>query len=131
MWRAVAASFLVIAVAGGVIWGTGILSKPPIPTPTPPTATAPATPPRSILEVNGAPTKAAYLPGEEVEVKFKFKNVSSEPITVTPLPPRIQVMPRMQGMRPRPHKVVRSFSAGSEERRLQPGDTWKYTLLWN
>jgi hypothetical protein len=123
LWRAVTASLLVIVVAGGVIWGTGILTAPP-PAPSPS---------RLCLDVEAVPTKTAYatwaknayLPGEEAEIEFKFKNVSSERITVTPFPPRIQVM------RPRPHEVVRFFSAGSAELNLLPGETVRYTLVWN
>ena len=140
MWRAVAASLLVIA-AVGVIWGTGILSQPPIPAPTPVPAPIPAptptptpaptpTPPLpgpapKILEVEATPAKTACLPGEDVEIEFEFKNASSESITIAPFPPRMQVM------RPRPWETIRAFAEGSEELGLQPGEIAKYTLVWD
>ncbi|MEA3442031.1 MAG: hypothetical protein U9R04_00860 [Chloroflexota bacterium] len=131
MWRAVAASLLVIAAAG-IIWGTGILTPPsapapmPIPTPTPaPTPTPPPPwPTPNFLELEATPAKSACLPGEDVEIEFEFKNASSESITITPFPPRMQVM------RPRPWETIRAFAEGSEELRLQPGEIAKYTLVW-
>lgn len=128
LWRTVAASLVVIAVAGGVIWGTGILTKPLVSP-----RLAPAMPPDRILEVKAAPTetvyptgaKIAYLLGEEVEIELKFKNVSSEPITITPFHPKVQIT------RSRPYEVVRSLPAGSREINLQPGETVVCTIHWN
>lgn len=84
-----------------------------------------AGPPLPLIEMYATCAKNAYLPGDEVEIEFKFKNVRTEPITLTPFPPRIQVT------RPRSDEVVRSFSIGSEDLNLEPGETAEYTLVWN
>jgi len=134
VWRTVAASLLVIVVVGGVIWGSGILKQPsallPEGVPPPEEAPPPApSAPRLCLGVEAAPAKTVYLPGEEVEIEFKFKNVSSEPITVTPFPPVIGITPPVTVHWK--EQIIRSFPTGSEELHLQPGETAVYTLIWD
>lgn len=51
--------------------------------------------PRSPLEVRTTPEEAYYLPGQEVEIKISFTNVSSETIILTPFPLEIQVKPQV------------------------------------
>lgn len=120
VWRAVTASLVVIAVAGGVIWGAGILSKPPIPAPIPPTI-----PPPPALQLEIIPAKTVYLPGEDIEIDFRFKNIITESVTVTPFPTEIQIT------RSRPYEVVRSFSVGSGKLALLPGEIKEYILIWD
>jgi len=132
MWRAVTTTVLVIILAVGVLWGMGIFTELPAPAPLAPRGIppAPSPPPRPWLEIEAIPlSPIAYAPAfsleEEVKILFVFKNVSSEPITVAPFPPRIQIM------RPRTDEVVRSFAEGSEQLDISPVETEEYTLVWD
>jgi hypothetical protein len=133
VWRTVAASLLVIVVVGGVIWGSGILKQPSalLPEGMPPEEAPPPapSPPRLCLGVEAAPAKTVYLPGDEVEIQFEFKNVSTEPITVTPFPPLIGITPPVTVHWK--EQIIRSFPTGSEELHLQPGEIAVYTLIWD
>ena len=137
LWRAVAASLAVVIVAGGVILGTGILSKPPIPAPTtpyeePPPIIGPAGLIPLALQLEITPAKADHLTGEDIKLGFKFKNIVSEPVIITPFPPTIGVAPlRMDDRKDWKEQVIRSFPAGPGELSLQPGETAKYTLIWD
>lgn len=122
VWQRVTITLLVAVVAGGVIWGSGILTQIPAP---PPLPAPPSAPIRPTLELTATPAQTAYLPGEAVTVEFSFKNVSSEPITVRPFLPGIQIM------LPRPHGIVRSFAAGWGDLKLEPGETVTHTLVWD
>jgi len=50
--------------------------------------------PRPPLEVSAIPEEVYYLPGQEVEIKISFTNVSSETIFLTPFPLELQVKPQ-------------------------------------
>jgi len=82
-----------------------------------------------VLEVEAAPAKAVYLPGDEVEIEFEFKNVSSEPVTVTPFPPVIGITPPVTVHWK--EQIIRSFPPGSGKLKLQSGETAVYTLIWD
>lgn len=131
--RAVTTTALVIILAVvGVFWYMGGFTQPPAPAPAPVPAPTPAPtlapaprPPQLSLELGAVPAQATYLPGETVEIEFSFTNVISEPITVSPFPPEIQIM------LPRPHEVVRSFAAGTQELELEPSKTATYNLTWD
>jgi len=82
MWRAVAASLVVIAVAGGVIWETGVFTQPM----TPPSKTLlPPLQQPVMLEVTSV--KTTYSLGGETEF------ISSKTTVVTPLPPQMATTP--------------------------------------
>jgi hypothetical protein len=71
-----------------------------------------------------------YLPGEEVEIDFRFTNVASEAVVVSPYPPRIRIlMPSLPG--PYEEDIVRSFPPGAEELKLEPGESASYTFIWD
>jgi len=147
-WRAaVTVAVVVIMAVVGVFWGTGVLpgfrggmapAQAPAPVPattaTPTPAPGPMPPPRfpsppPPLEVSVAIEQTIYFPGEQVEIKFLFANVSSEPIAVNPFPPEIRIrlpisMPGLRG-------EVKSFPAGTEELKLEPGETRTHTLVWD
>ena len=134
--RAITTTALVIILATvGVVWYMGGFTQPPapapltpegIPTPTP----APTPPPRPWLEIEAIPlSPVTYAPAfsleEEVKILFVFKNVSSEPISLAPFPPEIEIT------RPRTDEVVRSFAEGSKQLDISPVETVEYTLVWN
>jgi len=124
VWRAVAASLTVVVVAG-VIWGTGILT--PESSAPPP---MPAAPPPPLLEVSAVPDQTTYLPEQGVEIQFSFTNIASELVTVSPFPPEIKILlPTLPGRDL--DKIVRSFAAGTEELKLEPGETATYDLTWD
>ena len=144
LWRIVSsAAVVVIIVFAAAVWYFGGFgpSPAPIPAPTPTPSPAPAptptptpmptpTPapvptPLPTLQVSAIPTQDSYLPGEEVDIEFSFTNTDSEPITVTPFPPEIQIM------LPRPYEAVRSFTSGEQELMLKPGERMTYNLTWD
>lgn len=71
------------------------------------------------------PEEAYYLPGEIVEVKLSFTNVSSETITLNPFPPEIQVKPHRQD------EVVFSIAAGTQPLEIRPDDTITLEFIWD
>ena len=141
VWQALTALLLVVVVAGGITWGTGTLkvsAPPPAPTPVPAPSyygpvppVPPPSPSESSLELEAIPLSpieyapGVFLPGEEVKVEFRFSNASSEPITVAPFPPGIEIV------RPRTNEVVQSFPEGSGELDISPVETVEYTLVWD
>ena len=154
VWRAAGATILVAVVAVGVIWGIAPQGKPPVPPPRPspipapiPAPTPPSAPheepplPQRVgpyglfpfaLELEIAPAKTIHTPEEEIKIAFKFKNMASQPIAVTPFPPTIGVTPLVvDDQKDWKEQVIRSFPAGSGELNLQPGETADYTLVWN
>lgn len=82
-------------------------------------------PPKEFIEVDASTDKSSYLPGEDIVIKFPFKNLCSEPVTVRPFPPEMQIMLY------RPPEIVRSFAAGSGGLKLEPGETVTHTLVWD
>ena len=132
MWRAVTTTAVVIILAVGVLWGMGIFTQLPAPAPLAPRGIppAPSPPPQPWLEIEAIPlSPIAYAPAfsleEEVKILFVFKNVSSEPITVAPFLPRIEIRRRSTG------ELVRSFPEGSEQLDISPVETVEYTLVWD
>ena len=138
VWQALTALLVVVVVTGGITWGTGILrvsAPPPAPTPAPaplsPREMPPPAPSRPSLELEAIPLSpieyapGVFLPGEEVKVEFRFSNASSEPITVAPFPPEIEIV------RPRTNEGVQSFPEGSGQLDISPVETVEYTLVWD
>ena len=133
VWQALTALLVVVVVAGGITWGMGTLKvsgPPPCPMPAP---TPAPQPPQSSLELEAIPLSpieyapGVFLPGEEVKIEFRFSNASSEPITVAPFPPGIEIV------RPKTDEdgVVRSFAKGSGQLDMSPVETVEYTLVWD
>lgn len=126
VWQALTAMLLLVVIAGGVMWGSGVFTQ--TATPTPPSGIAltprpgPARPP---LEMSASPAKTGHLPGETITIEFTFRNSGTGPITLRPFPPEIRVM------QPWPHEAARAFGAGSGERALQPGETATHALAWD
>jgi len=71
------------------------------------------------------PEEAYYLPGEIVEVKLSFTNVSSEKIKLDRWPPEIQVKPTRQD------EIVFSVAAGTQPLEIKPGDTITLDFTWD
>jgi hypothetical protein len=90
----------------------------------------PAAPPPPLLEVSAVPDQTTYLPEQGVEVQFSFTNIASELVTVSPFSPEIKILlPTLPGRDL--DKIVRSFAAGTEELKLEPGETATYDLTWD
>ncbi len=60
------------------------------------------------FELSATPVKSYYLRGENIEIKFSFKNTGSRSINVSPFPPEIKLM------RPLPYETVRYFHRGAK-----------------
>ncbi len=84
----------------------------------------PAPPPPFQMSV--VPEEAYYLPGEIVEVKLSFTNVSSETIKLDRWPPEIQVTPRLNY-----DQVLFSVAAGTQPLEIKPGDTITLDFTWD
>lgn len=86
---------------------------------------APAQPPPSpILSMNDTIDKSSYLPGEVVKVRFSWKNITNEIVTIKPFPLSVEIR--------RPYdSVVRSYRGGSGECTLEPGEILSHTLTWD
>jgi len=141
VWRTATVTIVVIIVAMGVLWRTGVFTQSPEVLLTQPPmvpgigaggpeegAPPPAleTPPQILLELEAVPLKTAVFPfGETVEIGLVFKNTSSESISVTPFPPAIHIV-GSRTVRP-----VRSFTEGDESRKLSPLETISHTLVWD
>ncbi len=131
-WQAasVAATVIIIAVVA-VIWQFGGVGQAPPEVPMPVPAPAPApTPthapgPMIFIEADASIDKDSYLPGEDIVIELSFENVMDEPFQLEPFPPVIEIM------RPRPSEPVRSFSAGTGSKSLEPSEVANYTLTWD
>ncbi len=128
---------------------TGACAKPltaptPVPGPSPAPALAPEpapTPPRTLappsrLDVLAVSDKNAYLPGEPITIEFSFKNITSEPIVISPSPPEMEiVLPEVEITQPDTlslqAEVVKSLAPGSGQVDLEPGESVTYTLVWD
>jgi len=126
LWRAVAASLVVVIVAGGVIWGTGILTPPSAPPPCPGPNRFPE------LQIEIVVAKSEYMPGEKVKIEVWFRNISSQPFTIKSFPPAVQISQcRINSQsKKRDYKVIWSSSAGSAEQVLKPEKMLKHTVIW-
>ncbi|MDD5537381.1 MAG: zf-HC2 domain-containing protein [Candidatus Omnitrophica bacterium] len=152
LWRAVIPVVLVVVLAVGVLWGTGILPQfggmapppapapapivpaptvPPVPTPTPVPPTTipvprPAPPPP--FEARAVPEEAHYLPGQPVQVKLSLTNVSSDPIILDAYPPEIRITPRINiNFTP----IVFSVAGGTQPRELKQNETVSVDFTWD
>lgn len=121
VWRTAAATLVIMMLAAGALWGTGLLSPSPAPITAPPTAGL-----NVFIEADVTPDKDTYLPGEEIVVEFSFKNVASELFPIDPFPPGVEIV------RPSPYdEIVRSFPAGTATKSLAPGEVASYTIAWD
>ncbi len=151
--RALTATAVVVVIAFGVLWGTGMLSRfggmmtpPPavapvpattvpattaaptttVPRPTEPPLPMPAPPPP--VQADVIPKEAHYPLGQPIEVKLSLTNVSSAPITLDQYSPEIRVMPRINvNFAP----IVFSTAGGTQPRELKPNETVSLDFTWD
>ncbi len=97
----------------------------PMPAPAPAPAPAPRPAPPPPFQRSVVPKEAYYLPGEIVEVKLSFTNVSSETIKLDRWPPEIQVKPTRQ------EGVVFSVAAGTQPLEIKPSETITVDFTWD
>jgi len=123
----------VLLVIAALLVGCGSGNTTPTSTPTPvpnqtPTLATKQSPPRATqpsFQVSIVPEEAYYLPGEPVEVKLSFGNISSETIALSPYPPEMQVKPSQQD------NVVFSVAAGIQQPEIKPNDTITLEFSWD
>jgi hypothetical protein len=149
VWRSAAAMLVVMLVAVGVLWRTGVftpsamLTGPGGETVVEDEGTAPVSSPEMaaeaprigegiesaaqiLLEVAVVPPEMVVSPpGGKTEIELLFQNISSESLTVAPFPPAIQVVHSRTG------ELVRSFPEGDERLELAPAEWLSYTLVWD
>lgn len=66
------------------------------------------------------------LPGEAVNIRLSFKNVTTQPFLVDPFPPELRIM------RASPYdEPVRVFPAGIASRSLNPSEVADYSVVWD
>ena len=117
-------------------------APPPTPAPAPAPVPAPAlTPPRTLappprLDVVAVSDRNAYLPGEPITIEFSFKNITSEPIVISPSPPEMEiVLPEVAITPPETlssqAEIVQSLAPGSGQVELEPSENVTYTLVWD
>lgn len=103
----------------------------PAPPPAPPSSPTPTPPPMPVppppFKASVVPYKGYYLPGERVEVKMSFTNMSSETITFSPYPPEIRVTPRLNYF----DQVLFSVAAGSQTLEIEPKETVSVNFGWD
>ncbi len=85
--------------------------------------------PPHMLEINGTPSRAEYLPGQQVELDFSFRNVYSEPVVISN-PPEILVL-HFDLPGNTEDWIVRSYPGGTEQLSINPGDTATYKFIWD
>lgn len=138
VWRTAAAMLVVMLVAVGVLWRTGVFAPSPMLT-GPEGETVPemaADVPRIgggiesaaqiLLEVAiVSPEIVVSLPGGKTEIELVFRNISPESITIDPFPPAIQVVRSSTG------ELIRSFPEGDVRLELVPSEGLSYTLVWD
>lgn len=95
--------------------GKGTVSR----TPTPP---HPSWPPK-YLNVEVTASQQSYDIGEEVKLWVTIENERDEPVNVSHLPPKLEIL----------HDIttIRSFPHGDEEVELEPNANLSYTYTWN
>ncbi len=114
----------------------------PAPASVPTPAPAPAlTPPRTLappsrVDVVAVSDKNAYLPEEPITIEFSFKNITPEPMVISPSPPEMEiVLPEVEITPPDTltlqAEVVQSLAPGSEQVELESGENVTYTLVWD
>jgi hypothetical protein len=149
IWQAVTA-VLVIAIIGGVLWGTGLFrfyNNPHITTPivsvttttktvtttkttvtttsviSTTTTTAPVN--QEPLIANASTDKSSYPAGESVNIEVSLTNITSSPIIIDKFPPILSLM-QADTLQP-----VYTFAAGTVEKTIDPHQTASFTVNWN
>ncbi len=130
-WQVATVTAVVVVIAAvAAIWqfgGVGQAPPAPVPAPSPPPVPTPAPGPTRMVEFERV-EPVVFVLGEKVEVTLSFINEASEPRIMSPFPPEINIeRPNTQP----PDSVVRSFAAGSQEVRLEPGELVTYELVWD
>ncbi len=128
VWQGVVAAVFVIIILS-VLWRAGVFSPPTPPYPTT-TATPTAKPPIATaqgirLSFSVRTDKAAYQPGENVEIILTIGNAEPRQITLEKLPPIVSLMSAETS------KPVYTFTSGTDTRTLAPNQTITLTLVWN
>jgi hypothetical protein len=150
VWQALTA-VVVIAVIGGLLWGTNFLRFPGgqpsttsivsatntttttgvVTTPTGRTTTATATvttttsPGSSPLLAKASTDKQNYQPGESVKINVSLTNVSSGNVVIPDFPPILSLM-QVDTKQP-----VYTFTPGTADTTIPPTKTASFTLTWN
>ena len=129
-------------------------TSPPLPAPTPTPVPGPApspgpTPPTGrenvySVQIDLVPSKLVYMPGEQVQMELVLTNASKgevEPVIVSPLPPVISLVASGVFLGPatppnanrgiESGEPVKTFPAGTEERKLAVGEKVTYNLTWD
>jgi hypothetical protein len=99
------------------------------------------------VQIDLVPSKLVYMSGEQVQMELIMTNASQgevEPVIVSPLPPAISLVKSgALSNRPLPPGVdapdlepgesasVKTFPAGTEERKLAVGEKVTYHLIWD
>jgi len=110
---------LVVTLTGCQPGGAGTPSPEPTPVPSPAIMIFP-------IEGDASMDKEAYLPGEDVVIELSFENLTDEVFQLEPFPPQIEIRRRY------PYdETARTFSAGTDSRSLEPGETVSCTLTWD
>ena len=149
VWQAITV-VLVVAVIGGVLWGTGLFrfsGGPPTTTSIVSVTTATKTTTTTItmrttttvtsmttttpvnqgepLVANASTDKSSYPAGESVNIQVSLTNVTSSPITLEKFPPILSMM-QADTLQP-----VYTFAAGTIEKTIAPHQTTSFTVTWN
>ncbi len=150
-WRTATVTIVMVLIAVSVLWRTGMFTRTPlvevvedlaveeapaiertVPVPAP---EMPAAPPGMLMEeaLSLLPLEltilqsqpAVYSSGETIELDLIFRNIGSEPITISSFPPAIHII-HSDSLTP-----VRSFTEGEESLELAPSEAVNYTLVWS
>ena len=147
VWRTAGAMMVVMLLAVGVLWRTGVFtpmltgptgetvveSEGTAPAPSPEmTADAPRlgetieTAAQILLEVAIVPPGMVVAPpGGETEIELVFQNISPDSLTIASFPPAIQVVRSGTG------ELVRSLPEGDVRLELAPSGELTHTLVWD
>lgn len=114
--------------------------RPGVPGPVPPTGRENV----YSVQIDLVPSKLVYMPGEQVQMELVLTNASQgevEPVIVSPLLPTISlvasgmflgpVMPPNVDRGMESGEPVKTFPAGTEERKLAVGEKVTYNLTWD
>lgn len=116
-WRTAAVTISIALVALVVAWGTGLFSPgegPIVTGPLPPTVS---------IEARASTPETEYGTGEEIDIRFTFRNVADETFTF-PFPPEIRIGDLGT-------EVLRTFDEGQGTITLVPGQSEDYNLTWD
>lgn len=116
-WRTAAVTVTVAVVALVVVWRIGLFF--PSQELTLPAAVAPTV----AVEGKAIITKTTYVPGEEIDIQFSFKNISDETLTFS-FPPEIRIDNSSV-------ETIRTFPGGQHTRTLAAGESERYDLEWD